>query len=315
MVLANPPSIWCMAQDCEDRNLIYAGAGGQGMQDARGTPALARSTDGGRSWTDITPAGAHSEDIWAVATPPNHAGHVFVGTSHARLFRSEDRGRTFYECIAFLKLPGRDRWSFPPPPHIPHVRSITFDPANPEIVYIGVEEGGVIRSRNRGETFELLNHGIYADVHTLAVDPSNSLRLYATTGAGFYLSEDAGASWQPIKRGIDRSYTVPLVAARDDGVIYTAAASGPPPSWDMGPRGADARLFRSADHGHSFETLPALDPHMRGMVMRMAPDPYHAREFFAVTNDGSVFRSREQGAQLVPIATRLPPAYDAVALP
>ena len=111
---------------------------------------------------------------------------MFIGTSHARLFRSDDRGRIFKECDGFLKIPGRDRWTFPPPPHIPHVRSIAFDPHEPSTMYVGVEEGGIFRSRNEGASFESLNDGLYVDIHTVAVDARDSRRLYATTGAGFY---------------------------------------------------------------------------------------------------------------------------------
>src|SRR5208282_3168712 len=169
MVLADPTAVWCMSQDCADPSVIYAG----GTEHVRGKGTLARSTDGGRSWTDITPAAAREEEVWALAASPAVKDQVFVGTSHARLFCSDDRGRSFRECPGFQEIPGRDRWSFPPPPHIPHVRSISFD-------------------------------------------PHDSRRLYATTGGGFYLSENGGASWRRITEGINRTYTVPLLVGSDD---------------------------------------------------------------------------------------------------
>ena len=101
-----------------------------------------------------------------MAASPAVKDRVFIGTSHARLFRSDDRGRIFKESDGFLKIPGRERWTFPPPPHIPHVRSIAFDPHEPSTMYVGVEEGGIFRSRNDGATFEPLNDGLYADIHT-----------------------------------------------------------------------------------------------------------------------------------------------------
>lgn len=318
MVLANPSSVWCMAQDCRDSNLIYAGINAHaqsGMGHAHGAGALARSTDGGKSWTDVTPSGLHDEDLWALAAPPDSPGEIFAGTSHARLFRSTSAGRSFRECGGFLKVPGRERWSFPPPPHIPHVRSICFDPGNPSTMYVGVEEGGVIRSRDRGESFELLNHGIYTDIHTLAVDPDNSHRIYATTGRGFYRSEDEGASWHFADRGLSRSYTVPLLASATPAVLYTAAASGPPPTWRTNKEGASAIVFRSLDRGLSFQPIgPWHDP-MRAMVMRLVCNPGEAAEFFALTSDGLVMASKERGVRLTAVASGLPPAYDAVVLP
>ncbi len=315
MVLADPSSIWCMAQDCRDPGLIYAGATGfASMGSARGRGSLARSRDGGKTWTDITPSLARDEDVWAAATPPDSPDQLFIGTSHARLFRSTDAGRSFVECKRFLEVPGRDKWTFPPPPHIPHVRSIVFDRANPATMYIGVEEGGVIRSRDSGESFEVLNRGLYCDVHTIAIDPADSRRLYATTGGGFYLSEDSGGSWRRVTQGFNRSYTIPiLVDSEQTEVVYTAAAAGPPPMW-MAGGGADALMFRSGDRGNSFEPISDPGGPARGMMMRFARDPGDPSRFFGVRSDGSVIAARNRGASVSQIAEKLPPAYDLVAL-
>jgi photosystem II stability/assembly factor-like uncharacterized protein len=317
MVLADPSSIWCMAQDCRDPNLIYAGASAYMlMGGSREATALSRSVDGGRTWTGITPRASYEENIWAIATPPDGPNEVLIGTPHARLFKSLDRGRTFEECRGFLDLPGRDRWSFPVPPHLPHVRSISFDPSDPSTMYVGVEEGGVIRSRDGGVSFELLNHGIDPDIHCVAVDPRDSRLLYAATGGGFYRSENAGASWRRTAIGLSRSYTVPVaVHPRIDGVVYTAAAAGPPPTWSTSHNGADAMLFRSLDHGRTFHAIADEAGPMRGMVMRIAQSPANSDELFAVTSDGTVIRSRDCGETFVAIATKLPPAYDLVTLP
>jgi photosystem II stability/assembly factor-like uncharacterized protein len=317
MALADPPSVWCMAQDCEEPHTLYAGSI-HNIQagSARGKGALARSTDGGRSWQDITPRHARDEEVWALAAAPDVSGQLFVGTSHARIFRSDDSGRSFHECNAFLKLPGRERWSFPPPPHIPHVRCFTFDPVQPDTIYVGVEEGGIFRSRDRGESFEPANQNIHPDIHCLMVDPDDSQRLYATTGRGLYVSPDAGASWRFIK-GLRRSYPIPIVVRRGrNAAVYTAAAAGPPPTWSMGPSGADALVFRSSDRGETFRALGAGDglPYAtRGMVMRLQEDS--SGLLLGALSDGSLIRLGDSDENIAVIAEKLPPAYDFVALP
>jgi photosystem II stability/assembly factor-like uncharacterized protein len=311
LVLADPTAVWCMAQDCADPGVIYAGA----TEHVRGKGTLTRSTDGGRTWTDISPASTREEEVWAVAASPAVQDRVFVGTSHARLLRSDDRGRSFVECRSFLAIPGRERWSFPPPPHIPHVRSIAFDPRDPDAMYVGVEEGGLFRSCDGGTSFESLNDGLHPDVHTVAVDPRDSRRLYVTTGRGFYLSQDAGRSWRQVRYGITRSYTVPLlVGGGDADTIFTAAAAGPPPTWSGGHGGAHAILFRSDDRATSFAPVEAVNAWGRGMVMRLRSDP-EGGAFFGVTNDGNVIRATERGSAAVVIAEKLPPAYDLAVLP
>ena len=311
MVLADPAGVWCMAQDCADPSVIYAGS----TEYLRGKGTLARSLDGGRSWSDVTPHLAREEEVWAVAASPAVKDQVWIGTSHARLFRSDDRGRAFKESAGFLKIPGRDRWTFPPPPHIPHVRSITFDPHEPSVMYVGVEEGGIFRTRNGGAAFETLNEGLYTDVHTIAVDPRDSRRLYATTGRGFYLSTNAGDSWARVEQGINRGYPVPLLI--HDGEtekILTAAAAGPPPTWASGPIGADALLFRSDDRGMHFATMDYEPGFGRAMLMRLRHDP-ELGGFLGVCNDGTVLRSSHDCTAVASIAEKLPPAYDLAAIP
>ncbi|MGA2411852.1 MAG: hypothetical protein ABSG46_15885 [Candidatus Binataceae bacterium] len=170
IVSADPASVWCLAQDCHDGRIIYAGSIQNAQAgSARGRGSLARSADGGRTWNDITPSSIRDEEVWSIAASIHRTGEVIIGTSHARLLRSEDAGRSFRECLAFHKLPGRDRWSFPASPYVPHVRSLVFDPADPETFYAGVEEGGVFRTSDSGESFAPLNHALPSDIHCLAI--------------------------------------------------------------------------------------------------------------------------------------------------
>jgi photosystem II stability/assembly factor-like uncharacterized protein len=314
-VIANPASIFCMAQDPSEPDLLYVGSmESTHMGDGPASGTLSRSTDGGKTWTDITPVGAYDEGVWAVAVPPDGRGEVFIGTAHARLFHSEDHGRSFKECSAFLNLPGRDRWTFPPAPHVPHVRAITFDPTNPATVYVGVEEGGIFRSRDRGGTFESLNKGLYPDVHSVAVDLIDARRLYATTGRGLYLSHNAGASWKFVADGLNRPYVVPLVVdIAGSGCVYTAGAAGAPPTWMA--HGADAMLFASSDNGRTFRPLRAADGLCRGMVMAILQAPVSPDDLFAVTSDGKVLHWRPGEDAIAELASNLPPAYALAALP
>jgi photosystem II stability/assembly factor-like uncharacterized protein len=311
LAVANPSSISSMAQSAGAPHIIYVGSVEHThMGDGPASGTLSRSMDGGRTWTDITPGSAQDEGVWAVAAPPDAPGELFIGTTHARLFHSADHGRSFKECTAFLDLPGRDRWSFPPPPHIPHIRAITFDPANPSVIYVGVEEGGVFRSRNRGATFEPFNRGLYPDVHALAVDPADSRRLYATTGRGFYRLD--GSSWKFVSQGVDRPYTVPLLVD-PGGTLYIAGAAGAPPSWMA--RGADSMLFISVDGGCSFRPVAARDCIWRGMVMALLLSELRPDDLFAVTTDGKVLRWRPHEEEIVELTSNLPPAYALAALP
>ena len=210
------------------------------------------------------------EDVWAFAADPRVPGRLYLGVSPALLYWSDDGGASWRACEAIRRIPGYERWTFPPPPHVPHVRSVVPDPQVVGAVYIGVEEGGIYRSTDEGETWESLNEGLYWDVHTVTPAPDGT-RLYATTGRGFYRSDDGGEHWRHLMTGLDRRYTVPLVASQQrPGRLYTAAAAGPPPGWRQG---ANAALYRSDDGGEHWLRLgQGLPPQFDAMVRQVAVD-------------------------------------------
>jgi hypothetical protein len=144
-----------------------------------------------------------AEDVWACGADPRVPGRLYLGVSPALLYWSDDGGASWMACEAIRRIPGYERWTFPPPPHIPHVRSVVPDPQVIGAVYIGVEEGGIYRTGDQGETWESLNEGLYWDVHTVT-PASAGLRLYATTGRGFYRSDDGGQHWRHLMDGLER---------------------------------------------------------------------------------------------------------------
>jgi photosystem II stability/assembly factor-like uncharacterized protein len=238
---------------------------------ARGPDAVYAITDDAALWRRDTSGWrlvtnrAVPDEIWSFAADPRLQGRLYLGVSPALVYRSEDEGKTWTACESLKLIPGYETWTFPPPPHIPHVRSIAVDPNVIGGVYIGVEEGGVFRSPDGGDTWESLNEGLYWDVHTVVPAAAGS-DLYATTGAGFHVSADSGEHWEHVP--LPHRYTVPLLATRDDGALITVAAEGPPPTWTNGVRGA---IYKSRDSGRTWDRLgkglpKQLDKMARGLM-------------------------------------------------
>jgi photosystem II stability/assembly factor-like uncharacterized protein len=242
-----------------------------------------------------------AEDIWAFAADPRIPGRLYLGVSPALLHWSDDGGASWTACEAMRRIPGYESWTFPPPPHIPHVRSVAPDPQVVSAVYIGVEEGGIYRSVDRGETWESLNEGLYWDVHTVMPAPEDT-RLYATTGRGFYRSDDGGRHWRHLMSGLDRPYTVPLAASRQQpGRLYTAAAATPPPGWRQG---ANASLYRSDDGGEDWVRLDhGLPSPFAVMVRQIAVDD---TETVYIAAGHELFVSYDEGDSWQQLAGELP---------
>lgn len=318
MALADPPSVWCMARDSGDPNLLFAGAVHNALAgSARGRAALARSTDGGRTWADITPGAARDEEVWAVAAAPGRSGTVYIGTSRARLFRSENAGASFRECAAPRRPPARDRFGAAAPRA--SIRAIRFSPRDASVIHIVLEAAGLFRSTDGARSFEPLGRPAAEEFHDLAIDPEDPSRLIVATGAGVYFSANGGASWSRAA-GLIREWAITLLFA-GAGVgrsIFASAAAAPPPLWAMGPAGADAMIFRSFDRGRTFAPLVYADGAARpgrGAAMRFAMNPDDPNDVFAAVSDGSIVRIDAASGVARLIAERLPPVYDVLVIP
>jgi photosystem II stability/assembly factor-like uncharacterized protein len=118
---------------------------------------------------------------------------LYAGTEPPHLYESDDLGESWHELPALLDVPNAcEDWTYPPPPHIAHIKNIAFDPWDPHVMYVCVEQGGVYRSDDGGRSWDWLSKDIYSDVHRLLIRPSDPNHLYVTGGDGLYASRDAG---------------------------------------------------------------------------------------------------------------------------
>src|SRR5581483_361484 len=108
------------------------------------------SENGGDSWQWYPAGGVDYREIWTMSVHPTRPNEVYLGTLPAMVYVSENGGRSFQELGSFRNLPDFVRWTFPPAPHSPNVRCVALDARVPDELLVGVEEGGVVRSRDRG---------------------------------------------------------------------------------------------------------------------------------------------------------------------
>ena len=205
----------CLAVDPRDPDTLYAGLRAEGVR---------RSQDGGRSWvaSELPVPSVFSLAVSAAD------GSVYAGTEPSRLFRSDDRGESWRALDALLELPSRPTWSFPPRPWTSHVRWIAPSPHDADLLLVGIELGGLMRSTDGGASWQDHRPGAQRDVHSLAWHPKVPGRAYEAGGGGAAFSADAGESWHPADDGRDRHYTWSVAVDPDDPELWYVSASTVP---------------------------------------------------------------------------------------
>ena len=138
-------------------------------------------------------------DVFSIAVAAD--GAVYAGTEPSALFRSGDGGETWEELDALQQIPSKPTWSFPPRPWTSHVRWIAPSPNDPQLLLVGIELGGLMRSDDGGASFADHAPGAQPDVHSLTWHPTEPDRAYEAGGGGAAWSTDGGASWERADHG------------------------------------------------------------------------------------------------------------------
>lgn len=135
--------------------------------------------------------------------------------------RSDDGGVTWDAVgnqFAYDGVPGTHQWydGTPHPWEFKRVWHLEPSLTDPETVYAGVEDAALFVSRDGGKEWTELSglrkHGSGPNwmpgaggmcLHTIVLDPSDAQRMYiAISAAGAFRTDDGGATWKPINKGL-----------------------------------------------------------------------------------------------------------------
>ena len=277
-----PVDIDSLAIDPRNTTTIYAGTQYRPY----------KSTDAGKNWSLIRDGMIDDSDVFAVDIDPRNPEHV-VASACSGIYESVNGGikwtkingipsqsRRTRDIMQHPTLPGTiyaattegfwmtsnggKTWSLTTQREL-EVNSIAVHPDEPNRVFIGTNNYGVMVSNDGGRSFAP-SSGNFTSRFTYFVTPDKQQpnRLYAAThntatgGGFFFVSNDGGATWQPGK-GLDVIRVRPFVLQQDEtnpSLMYL---------------GTNVGMFKSIDRGNSWTQMVAAKPVVKPRVPTRRP--------------------------------------------
>ncbi len=156
-------------------------------------------------------------------------------------------------------------------------RALSGVATQPNVFYIGFDNGGVWRSTDYGSNWEpLFDKESTGSIGAIAVAPSNPNIVYVGSGAGIirpdlavgdgmYKSTDAGKTWTHL--GLRESQMIAMIDVdpKNPDRLFVAVLGHP-----YGPN-SERGIFRSLDGGKSFSKVLYADEYTSGNDVRIDP--------------------------------------------
>jgi photosystem II stability/assembly factor-like uncharacterized protein len=297
--------------------------------------AFVLSSDGKRERWDVSGPHFAGWEVYHVKGSPADPDRLYAsqcsGWSGQVIQRSDDGGVTWEPAgnkFTYDGVPGTHQWYDGTPHPWEFARVWHLEPSleDPDTVYAGVEDAGLFRSADGGQSWQelpaLRGHKSAPSwqpgaggmcLHTIILDPATPGRMFAAiSAAGAFRSDDGGQTWRPINQGL-QSEGIPDPDAEVGHCVHRLAMHPSRPSvlymqkhWDV---------MRSDDAGESWHEVSGNLPTDFGFpidVHAHEPDTIYVvpitsdAEHFPPEGKLRVYRSRTGGDEWEALTSGLP---------
>lgn len=309
-------------------------------------PALMRTVDGGRTWTQasVPPAFPKGEArgravnhvFWLTPGHASQPGVWWAGTSPQGLFRSEDAGDTWVPVPGFNDHPDQATWVNGDQDQTPDggkTHSILVDPRDPDRIYLGLSGGGFFTSPDAGASWQPLNSGVAMDFapvlpdgqeypfghdpHCVVLHPHRPDRLWRQDHCGLYrLDRDVSDRWERVGRAMpaevgDIGFPI-ATHPREPDTAWVFPMDGTS-VWPRTSPGGKPAVYATRDAGVSWQRLdrgfPAEQAWWTVKRQCLAVDDGAPVGLYLGTTSGEVWASADEGESFARIAGHLPHVY------
>ena len=297
--------------------------------------AFVLTSDAARKQWDVAGPFFGGWEMYHLKGSPADSNRIYASQSSGwfgqQIQRSDDGGRTWAPVgnkFVYDGVPGTHMWydGTPHPWEFKRVWHLEPSPTDPDTVYAGVEDAALFQSTDAGQTWRelpgLRNHGTGSQwqpgagglcLHTIILDPANPKRIViAISAAGAFRSDDGGATWKPINKGLVSKY-IPDPTAEVGHCVHHVAAHPSRPNtlfmqkhWDV---------MRSDDAGDSWTRVSGNLPTDFGFVIDVHAHEPETIYVVPITSDSlhyppdgklRVYRSRTGGNEWEALSKGLP---------
>jgi len=196
--------------------------------------------------------------------------------------------------------------------------AITITNDSQHSVYVACDVGGIYKSTDFGETWEIKDNGLTNYfTHDIAYDSNNPEILYIANRGGVFKTLDGGETWESKRDGFppvdDYVFSAPIsdieIDPNDSSIIY-AGVGVPKTGYNLSSYHWESveqkgSIYKSMDYGETWTRIYNSGIDTSAMIFSLAVDPNNSSIVYAATSKG-VYKSTDAGTTWGSINVGLP---------